>query len=161
MRAYASHDLEELSSRAAASPRRRANLNLHPRLDDPIQRMFNCFQPGTYVRPHRHDPERWELFVILRGRLGILTFDPSSAVTAHVVLAPGGTVAAEIPGGTYHTVVALEPTVVMEVKPGPFRPLTDKDFAPWSPPEGDPAATSLVEAWSRLAAPGEELGEER
>ncbi|MGV8042657.1 MAG: WbuC family cupin fold metalloprotein [Thermoanaerobaculaceae bacterium] len=162
MRAYSSGDLVDLAARAAAAPRRRANLNLHPELEDPIQRMFNCFQPGTYVRPHHHDPERWELFVVLRGRLGILTFDSSAAVKGQVVLAPGGTVAVEIPGGVDHAVVALEPdSVVVEIKPGPFRPLTDKDFAPWSPPEGDPAAPALVEAWSRLTATGEELGQER
>ena len=24
---------------------------------------------------------------------------------------------------------------IFEVKPGPYRPATDKDFAPWAPPE--------------------------
>lgn len=162
MRTLSSHDLDELCSRAAAAARRRANLNLHPELSDPIQRMFNCFQPGTYVRPHHHDPQRWELFVILRGRLEVLTFEPGGEPAGRVVLEPAGTVAVEVPGGVDHAVVALEPdTVVLEVKPGPFRPLTDKDFAPWSPREGDPAAPSLVETWSRLTATGEEGGQER
>ena len=161
MRTYTWRHLADLASRAAAAPRRRANLNLHRQPEDGIQRMFNCFQPGTYVRPHRHEPQRWELFVVVRGRLGVLTFDTSAAVAAVAVLGPGGTVEVEIPGGADHTVVALEPdTVVLEVKPGPFRPLTDKDFAPWSPPEGDPDAASLVAAWSALTSAAEEGGQE-
>ncbi|HPC83818.1 MAG TPA: WbuC family cupin fold metalloprotein [Thermoanaerobaculaceae bacterium] len=153
MRLLSSRDLDELAAVASRTLRRRANLNLHPQLEDPVQRMLNCFQPGTYVRPHHHDPERWELFVVLRGRVGILTFDASAAVTGQVVLAPDGTVTAEIPGGVDHAVVALEPdSIVVEVKPGPFRPLTDKDFAPWSPREGEPAAAELVEGWSRRLA---------
>lgn len=163
MRLIAAKDLDALAAAAAAAPRRRANLNLHPELADPVQRMFNCFQPGTYVRPHHHDPGRWELFVALRGRLGILTFEPSAAVSRRAVLAPRGTAAAEIPGGVDHTVVALEPdTLALEIKPGPFRPLTDKDFAPWSPREGDPAVAPLLAAWSAiLAALGEEGDEQR
>ena len=61
----------ELSARAAASPRRRANHNLHPELADPVQRFLNAMEPGTYVRPHRHmAPEpKWELFVVLDGEV--------------------------------------------------------------------------------------------
>ena len=63
--------LTELLATAAASPRRRANHNIHPLLEGPVQRFFNAMQPGTYVRPHRHStPPRWELFVVLRGRPG-------------------------------------------------------------------------------------------
>jgi hypothetical protein len=37
-------------------------------------------------------------------------------------------------------------TVLYEVKPGPFTPLTDKDFAPWSPRDNSPdAADFLIE----------------
>ena len=43
-----------LRAEAAASPRRRKNFNLHASPDDPIQRLCNAFEPGTYVRPHRH-----------------------------------------------------------------------------------------------------------
>jgi cupin fold WbuC family metalloprotein len=52
--------LTELLATAADSPRRRANHNIHPVLEDPVQRFFNAMQPGTYVRPHRHSmPPRW------------------------------------------------------------------------------------------------------
>jgi cupin fold WbuC family metalloprotein len=133
---------------ARTRPRRRANLNIHPRLDDPIQRMFNVLQPGSYVRPHCHEPERWELFVILRGRAGVLVFGLDAAVAATIVLDPKEVTAVEIPGGSWHTVLALAPdTVLFEVKPGPFRPLEDKDFAPWAPAEGSAAAADLLASW--------------
>jgi dTDP-4-dehydrorhamnose 3,5-epimerase-like enzyme len=48
----------------------------------------------------------------------------------------------QIPAGTWHGFVVLEPdTVVMELKPGPYRP---SEFAGWAPPEGDPSATSFL-----------------
>jgi hypothetical protein len=51
--------LQALHAQAAAGARRRKNLNLHERLDDPVQRLLNDFEPGTYVRPHRH-ADKWE-----------------------------------------------------------------------------------------------------
>lgn len=149
--------LRALSARAAASPRRRQNLNLHPALADPVQRMLNAFEPGTYVRPHRHaEPGRWELFLALAGSVAVLSFDEAGRVTGRLTLAAGGpTLGVEVPPGTWHGVVALEAgTVLFESKPGPYRALTDKDFAPWAPPEGDPRAAEL-EAWMRGARVGD------
>jgi mannose-6-phosphate isomerase-like protein (cupin superfamily) len=54
MKAVGMGALRTLSVEARASVRRRKNLNLHETLDDPIQRLCNAFEPGTYVRPHRH-----------------------------------------------------------------------------------------------------------
>ncbi len=148
--------LEDLSRKAAGRERLRLNLNVHRELSDPVQRLFNAVEPGTYVRPHRHAPDRWELFVILRGRAVVLEFDERGTVLERCELAPQGPgLAVEIPGGTWHTVAALEPeTLLFEVKPGPYAPLRDKDFAPWAPPEGRPEAAGL-QAWFRRAAPGE------
>ncbi|MEK7261899.1 MAG: WbuC family cupin fold metalloprotein, partial [Pseudomonadota bacterium] len=64
-----------LRAEAAASPRRRKNFNLHASPDDPIQRLCNAFEPGTYVRPHRHAAGGvWELFLVLSGAAAVLTF---------------------------------------------------------------------------------------
>ncbi|MGC8915791.1 MAG: WbuC family cupin fold metalloprotein [Thermoanaerobaculum sp.] len=146
-------ELAHLAAKAETAPRRRANLNLHPSLTDPIQRFFNCFQPGTYVRPHRHEPGRFELFVLLAGKAGVLLFDGEGNVKERVLLAPEGAPAVEIPGGVVHTLVALAPkTLLFEVKPGPYEPLTDKDFAPWAPPEGSPEAANVLRAWEALFA---------
>ena len=144
---------------AAGSPRRRANLNLHPTLADPVQRLLNVFQPGTYVRPHRHEASRFELFLAVSGRVAIVTFDEAGEVAEAAVVGAGAAWAVELPGGTWHTVVSLaEDTALFEVKPGPYRPLAETDFAPWSPPEGTAAAAEMVRRWEALAgvasAPG-------
>jgi cupin fold WbuC family metalloprotein len=149
--------LDELSAQAADRARRRANHNLHASLDDPTQRLLNAMEPGTYVPPHRHlDPARWEVFVCLRGAAAVLTFDDSGAVTEQVVIRPGGPeIAVEIDAGTWHTIAPLEAgSVFFELKPGPYAPLTDKDFAPWAPPEGEKGIAELVR-WFETAQPGD------
>ena len=48
----------------------------------------------------------------------------------------------QIPNGTWHSGVALAPeTLVLEIKPGPYRP---NEFAPWAPEEGEPASGAFV-----------------
>ncbi len=141
---------------AQQSSRLRANDNLHPTLEDPVQRFLNAMEPGTYVRPHRHaEPGHWELFLALEGRAAVLVFGDRGEVLGRVEIGPRGPVrAVEVPPGVWHAVAALEPgTVLFELKPGPYRPLADKDFAPWAPPEGDAGAAEL-EAWYRTARPG-------
>ena len=150
-------DLAVLVIEAQNAPRQRKNLNLHPTLADPVQRLLNAFEPGTYVRPHRHsDPGKWELFVILHGRAAALSFDATGIVQERHELAPtGGVQVIEIAAGTWHTLAALESgTVLLEVKPGPYAPAEPQDFAPWAPPEGTSAAVTL-ERWFRSARVGE------
>ncbi len=101
--------LDELVARAKASPRLRANHNVHAGLDEPVQRLFIAIEPGSYVRPHRHPgKEKWEFFLVLRGRLAALLFDAVGKVLRREELAAGGPVHGfEIPPGTWHCVVAL------------------------------------------------------
>ena len=144
-----------LSARAAGLPRLRSNHNLHPTLEDPIQRLLNAFEPGTYVRPHRHvEPERWELFLCLHGRAAVLTFDDSGSVQERLELdATGPTFAVEIAGGVWHTIASLaHGTVMFELKPGPYAPLSDKCFATWAPAEGAAGTADLVRWFERAAA---------
>lgn len=146
-----------LSDAARGSARRRKNLNIHATLDDPVQRLLNAFEPGTYVRPHRHrQPPKWELFAILEGRAAVLTFDDDGRVLERIELdAAGDARVVEIPESTWHTLVALMPgTVMLEVKRGPYQPNPPQDFAAWAPAEGEPAAVPL-ELWFRRGAPGE------
>lgn len=139
--------LQQLSEQAANSPRLRKNYNLHPVLEDPVQRLCNALEPDTYVRPHRHpEADKWELFVILQGRALVLTFDDTGRITARIELNSVGPVyGVEIPTNTWHTVSALDTgTVLFEVKRGPYHPLSDKDFARWAPDEGNPACKKFV-----------------
>lgn len=148
----------ELAARAAGSERRRANHNLHTELSDPVQRFLNAIEPESFVPVHRHtDPERWELFIALSGRVAVLTFDDDGRVLAREELAAAGPLRGiEIPVGAWHTVVALESgTVLFELKEGPYARVSDKDFAPWSPREGDERAAALLE-WYRTARPGDQ-----
>ncbi len=148
--------LERLVSEAQDRSRGRTNLNLHPELTDPIQRFCNILTQGSYVRPHRHEqPPRWELFVGLEGRVAILGFDDHGTVRERIELGPETTRIVEIPAGAWHSLTALTPSAVLfELKPGPYTPLTDKDFAAWAPREGDAAAPAFT-AWMRTARPGD------
>lgn len=150
-------DLQQLSRLAAGAARGRTNRNLHPEPGDAVQRFLNAIEPGSYVRPHRHaDPPRWELFVGLCGSAAVLLFDDEASVQARQLVGPSQqNRGLEIPAGVWHCIVALEPgTVLFEVKPGPYLPLSDKDFAPWAPAEGG-AAAAAMERWLRSAAPGD------
>lgn len=151
LRILAAGDLAAAVGRSRAAPRGRANHNVHQSLDDPVQRFVNVFQPGSYVRPHRHGPSRWELFLLLEGEAGALAFDDTGTVTEQAVLRRGRARAVEFPSGTWHTVLALQPdTVMFEIKPGPYQPIADKDFAAWAPEEGTEAAAALLAGWVRL-----------
>lgn len=149
--------LDELVSKAKASARLRANRNVHASLDELVQRLFIAIEPGSYVRPHRHpEAEKWEFFMVVRGRLAALLFDEQGQVLRREELTPGGPLHGfEIPPNTWHCVVALESeSVFFEVKQGPYTPLSDKDFASWAPREGDPGCGKFVQ-WLAQAKPGD------
>ena len=148
--------LTTLSTQAAAAPRLRAHHNLHPQLDDPVQRLCIAMEPGTYVRPHRHmQPETWEILLILSGAVALLIFDNSGRVLERIELAAGGEVAAvEIPANTWHAVASMKAgTVVFEVKQGPYAPITEANYAPWSPADGVQAES--LEGWYHHAQAGD------
>lgn len=140
--------LTALSAQASNSPRKRAHHNIHPQLVDPVQRLCIAMEPGTYVRPHRHmQPETWEILLILSGAVALLIFDESGKVLERIELAAGGEVTAvEIPSDTWHAVASLRTgTVVFEVKQGPYAPITENNYACWSPVDG--TAAEHLEAW--------------
>ena len=56
-----------------------------------------------------------------------------------------GVYGCDIRPGVWHTIFALVPdTVIFEVKPGPYSPAGDKDFAPWAPQEYSPEAAVFL-----------------
>ncbi|WP_301277090.1 WbuC family cupin fold metalloprotein [Dechloromonas sp.] len=139
--------LAALSEEAAQSPRRRKNLNFHPRDDYPGHRLLNAIEPDSYVVPHRHlDPNKDETIVCLRGRLGVVLFSAENRVVRSIVLTPAGDLCGiDIPHGVFHSVLALEPgTVFFEAKAGPYVPLADDEKAPWAPTEGSPAVAAYL-----------------
>ena len=50
--------LDALTAEARRSPRLRMNRNLHA-MDDPIHRLLNATEPGTYVAPPPEDCATW------------------------------------------------------------------------------------------------------
>ncbi len=145
--------LDEVGVEARQSPRGRKNRNFHSADDCPAHRLLNAIEPGSYVAPHRHlDPHKDETMIVLRGRLGLVIFDEAGGVLRTAVLAAGAdSFGVDIPHGSWHTVLALDPgTVFFEAKAGPFRALTAAERASWAPPEGDAAATPYGEWLRRL-----------
>lgn len=139
--------LDSLTEAARLSPRLRANYNFHPHNDFPAHRLLIAIEPGSYVPPHRHqDPNKDETFVILRGRIGLIVFDEAGAVLETHVLAPGSALlGADIPHGTFHSLVALESgSVFLEAKSGPYRPVSAGEVAEWAPRESDAGAADYL-----------------
>jgi cupin fold WbuC family metalloprotein len=136
-----------IAEEAGHSPRLRKNRNFHTDFADPVNRMLNAFEPGTYVRPHKHEsPDKFEAFIILTGRALAVHFDDMGKIKANSVLdSASGAYGVEFAPREWHTIISLATeTVLYEVKPGPYAPLSDKDFAPWAPVEGSPQAADYV-----------------
>ena len=142
---------DSLARAAAASPRLRTNFNFHAGPSDNPHRFLNVLLQGTYVQPHRHSlPPKDETFVVLEGAADVFLFDDGGAVTARHHLGgeseDGRLWGIDIPAGAWHTILPRSGVAVcFEVKPGPWDPSTDKEFAPWAPAEGDPAAPAYAQ----------------
>ncbi len=150
---------------ARRSPRRRTNYNFHADNGDNPHRFLNVFLEGSYVQPHRHRTvPKAESFIVLRGHMVAMVFDDSGEVISGHILGPGpfdGLAPARVTSkvvahgidlapGVWHTVAALTPVAVCyEVKPGPWDPATDKEFAEWAPAEGSPGAAEYLQSLLR------------
>jgi cupin fold WbuC family metalloprotein len=154
MKLFSQTFLDELCSRAGASPRLRAHHNVHTSNADLVQRFFVAASRGTYFRPHRHST-RAELAFVIRGQFDVLTFDGAGVVTARYRVGPGtGNLGFETPQGTWHTLlVTTEDALFLEVKEGPYDPATLSEFAPWAPAEGHESVPAF-QRWLEQAQPG-------
>jgi cupin fold WbuC family metalloprotein len=154
MKLFSQDLIDELSAKAASSPRLRANLNIHASGADLVQRFFIAAQRQTYFRPHRHLTKS-ELALVLRGYFDVLTFDESGAVTGRYrVGSDTANIGFETPSGTWHTLLAgTDGAAFLEIKEGPYDPATAAQFAPWAPPE-DHGSVPAFQQWLRQAQPG-------
>ena len=134
-----SHILDELTEKAKASPRLRMNRNFHPSNESKCHRLLNAIEPDSYIPPHRHlDPEKDETFVLLRGKLGVISFNDNGEITGIALLVAGtDDSVVTLPSSGYHTAVSLASgTIFFETKAGPYSPYSEAEKAGWAPEEG-------------------------
>jgi cupin fold WbuC family metalloprotein len=149
--------IELTIDKARKSPRKRMNYNFHTDESAIIQRMLNVIEPGTYIRPHKHEnPDKNEVFILLSGKALVLEFSEQGHITEKYILDPSTEdYGAEIGPGVFHIIISLaQDTVAYEVKEGPYLPATVKHFAAWAPEEGSEGVerylNTLIELSSHL-----------
>lgn len=114
--------MNEVSEQAKASPRLRMNYNFHKRLDEKCHRMLNAVEPGTEIPIHRH-PTKDETFVILKGKVKVTTYNNKGELQDFAILCQeNGLYGVNIPKNVWHTLEALESSMLFECKEGPFVP---------------------------------------
>lgn len=144
-----------LTEKAKNSPRKRTHHNLHESLDEPFHRLCIAAEPGTYMRPHRHE-DKWELMTILKGAMALLIFDDSGNVLERIELNSSGTIkACELPAGAWHSFTVMEEgTIMLEVKRGPYHPPAPSEIAGWASAEGEDG-WERFQIWYENAKPGD------
>ncbi|WP_395947647.1 WbuC family cupin fold metalloprotein [Caedibacter taeniospiralis] len=150
----------EMGQSAQDSSRLRSHHNFHPTLTDSVNRLCIFLKHGTYIRPHRHsEAHKWELIIALKGQTGIVIYDARGQITDKFVMAPNSTmIGFEIEPNTWHSLYAItDEAMFFEVKPGPFSPTPQCDFAYWAPKEGECAVEQFL-MWQTTAYIGEKYG---
>jgi len=149
--------LDAVTESARSNERRRMNHNLHHKMEDPIHRLLNAMEPDSYVQPHRHlAAPRTETLSCVRGRGVVIVFGDDGKMDERFVLSPTGPdFVAELPPGTWHSLLALDPgTVFFEVKAGPYVALEDDDIAEWAPAPGTPEVGDYLAQMRQFAIEG-------
>lgn len=115
--------LNKVSNEAKTTPRMRKNYNFHQRLDEKCHRFLNALEPETVIDIHRH-PSKDETFILLRGKVAVLTYSDDGNVIEKVDLSlEEGQYGVNIPKGVWHKVESLVTgSVIFECKEGPFVP---------------------------------------
>lgn len=121
--------LEKLLAAAKESPRLRQHYDLRNSESDGSQRMLNALMPETEVPVHRHETTA-ETVICLTGRLEVILMEklPDEmglecyrVLSQHLLCPAEGKYGMQIPAGTWHTVEAIEPSVIFEAKDGAYK----------------------------------------
>tara|TARA_Y100001937_G_scaffold12497_2_gene16049 strand:- start:56414 stop:56998 length:585 start_codon:yes stop_codon:yes gene_type:complete len=164
---------DEVLEKARSSPRLRTNHNFHDSMEENPHRFLNVMLRGTYIRPHRHlKPPKTESFLIIRGAVAFTIFDESGKIQECRLLgekqAPDAVfcqeygfgdglesqgIGVDIVPGLWHTLTVIsDECVCFEVKPGPYQPADDKEFAAWAPKEGEANVPDFVKSMETKVA---------
>ena len=120
--------LDRVQDEAKASERLRMNFNLHESLEAKAQRLLNALEPGTVLPIHRHTHTA-ETYILVRGRIDVMFYDESATERERYPLnTQEGRYGVQIPAGQWHTIEVHEPSVIFEVKDGPYTPLAAEDI---------------------------------
>lgn len=152
LKKYTRDTLDEIVNTAKSSGRLRTNLNIHESAESAVQRLFLAFEPDTYIRPHRHpQANKQELFIILEGEIDLLIFNNSGDVTERIEMSAGKTRAVEIPPDTWHSYICKQSgSLAIEIKEGPYIPITEEDFLSSVPAENSPGVGDYIQ-WMKKA----------
>lgn len=132
--------LDTLHEKAKASERLRQNFDLRTTAEDTSQRMLNALEVGTHVPIHRH-LKTSETVVCIEGCLDWVFYEELPGVDTGGPVHDGETAADEtcfvetarfrvcpreglygiqVPLGAWHSVVAHEPSTILEAKDGAY-----------------------------------------
>lgn len=146
-----SHLIREVLLFAKKSKRKRfLALLSEQKRGERITGMVNAFLPGTYVCPHRHnDKYENEIFALLKGKAIVLIFDNKGKIDGKRSMVLDGkkmNLGIMVEAGKWHSVIALEPTVLLEVKGHRkgYVKEKDKEFASWAPTEEEAEAEKYL-----------------
>lgn len=117
--------LDEVQKKAEESPRLRANLCLHKSPEDKVQKMINFLLPGTEMPVHCHHNSD-ETLVVLRGEITIAYFDDKGVEKQRYYLGQAMP-AIDIPKNQWHNIIVTEPVALLEIKEGPYKPLSNEE----------------------------------
>lgn len=120
--------LDDLQKEAQQNVRKRMNLDLRNSSEDGSQRMLNALEPDTVLPIHRHRSSS-ETVVLLRGCMDEIFYDDEKREIARFRLNPReGRYGLSIPAGQWHGIEVHEPSVIIEMKDGPYRPIEAGDI---------------------------------
>lgn len=120
--------LDKLLYKASENERLRFSKDLRDSTLDQSQRMLNAIQPSSIIDIHRHK-DTSETVILLRGAVTEVFYDDNVNECARYDLSIcSGNIGLHIPAGMWHTLIPIEPSVIIEVKNGSYKPLSSDDI---------------------------------
>lgn len=115
--------IEQITTKAQASERKRMNFNFHETLESPCQCMLNTMLKGSKFDIHRHINTA-ETFVLLNGKIDLMYYNDKCDETERFHLDPTvGNYGIHIPAGQWHSLEIIEDCTIFETREGPYIPV--------------------------------------
>ena len=120
--------LDAVAEKAKLSERLRRNDNFHDSLEESVQRLLNALEVGTVIPIHRHQNTA-ETYILLRGELHVVFYNAEKVETDRFILNPTTEdYGIDVPAGQWHTLEVIRPSVLFEIKKGPYCPFQPEDL---------------------------------